>query len=251
VGDQLDFGLTTASSTLDNIKQTLLLFKDAINQVTASMETLEQTALHASKAVNDTRPLVTGAGEIVTTDVADAIENVQNTVAPRVDLAKTIDEAMTALSEFKIEQTILGFPLNFDLGIEYEPQVSLPQAVTDIAGSLAGMPEKLRALSGDIEAADENLGIISQDLEMISNDINAINASLAEIPGLLDSFVDNVNSAQIQIDSIRADLEDNWQLIKTGVVVLFIWLGLTQIAPFLWGYEMFSGRQIGGEDQEL
>ena len=33
-----------------------------------------------------------------------------------------------------------------------------------------------------------------------------------------------------------------------AVVIFFVWLGLTQIAPFLRGYEMLTGRRIGGRE---
>lgn len=249
IGDRLDAGLTTASDTLTNLEQTLDLSQDIVDQVVASLETLEQTALDAAKAIKDTQPMITSVAGLVTVDVAGAIERVQETVAPLVDLAETIDQALTALSEFKIEQSILGVPIVIDPGIEYDPDVPLPRTVNGIADSLAGVPEKLRALSGDVETADGNLEVISQDLALISEDIGEIKTSLAELPPLIDGFQANVASAKAQIEDIQTDLRDSWQLIKTGMIIFFIWLGLTQIAPFVRGYEMFAGRRYVGEQQ--
>jgi uncharacterized phage infection (PIP) family protein YhgE len=245
VGDQLDAGLVTAGGTLNNLEQTLELSKSIVDQVMASMNTLERTALYASQAIDETRPLIAGVGQLVRGDIADAIESAHEAVAPLVDLAGTIDEILTTLSEFKIEQSILGIDLSFDLGIEYDPEVSLPRAVNAIADSLAGVPEKLRALSDDIEGADENLGTISEDLALMASDIREISASLAELPPLIDSFQANVISAEIQLNEIQTDLRSSWRLIEAGVFVLFVWLGLTQVAPLLWGYEMCKGRRFG------
>jgi hypothetical protein len=238
VGDRLDAGLATAIGTFDNLEQTLQLSRDIVDQVVASMATLEQTALDASEAINAMRPMVTGAADLVTGDVADALESVQQTVARLVDLATTIDETLTAVSEFTIEEEILGVPIKIDPGIEYDPDGALSPAMASIADSLVGIPEKLRALSGDAEAADENLELISQDLALIAGDVKEMRGGLAELPSLIDGFQDNVASARDQIQSIKTDLRDSWKFIKTGMVVFFVWLGLTQIAPFLWGLEM-------------
>jgi methyl-accepting chemotaxis protein len=249
LGDQLDNGLTTTSETLDNLTKTLELTQDTLNQVSDSMDTLEQAALNVSRAMDDTRPMVKEIGQIVTGDVADAIESVQAAIGPLVDLTTTIDQVLKTLSEFKIEQTILGIPIAFDLGIEYDPDASLPDTVQSIADSIAGIPETLRDLSTSIETADRNLGVISTDLALIAGDVSEIKTSLSELPDLVDGFLGNVDSAQKQVQDIQTKLRDSWQLIKSGLLVFLVWLGLTQIAPFLWGYEMFTGRQLGEREE--
>jgi len=248
VGDRLDAGLDATSSTLDNLEQTLELSKDIVDQVVASMVTLEQAALDASKAIDDTRPMITDVSGLVTGDVADGLESVQETLAPVVDVAETVDDALRALSQFKIEQEILGVPIKIDPGIEYDPDVSLPRAVNGISDSLEGIPEKLRAMSGGVKAADENLEVIGEDLVLISGDIGEIRSSLAELPELIDGFQEDVINARAQVQDIQADLKDSWQLIKTGLIVFFVWLGLTQIAPLIWGVEMLRGRRMVAQD---
>lgn len=249
LGDELDAGLTAATETLDNLDSTLELSQAAVETAIASMDTLEQTALDASKAISDTRPLITGVSELVTGDVADALESVQQTIVPLVDLSATIDQALTALSQFKIEREILGVPITVDPGVEYDPDVSLPEAVNAIADSLVGIPERLRALEGDVENADGNLGAIGQDLALIAGNVGEIKTSLAELPVLIDGFQTNVSVAKAQIEAIQTGLSSNWQLIKTGMIVFFIWLGLTQIAPLMWGYDMLTERPVEEAEQ--
>ncbi len=255
VGDELDAGLTTSVETLDNLENTLELSQSTVEAVIASMDTLEQAALDASEAIDDTRPLITGIGDLVTIDVADALESVQQTLAGLADLAATIDRTLIALSQFRVEQEILGVPITVDPGIEYDPDIPLPEAVNAISDSLVGIPERLRALSGEIEASDSNLETIGQDLALISGDISEMRTSLEALPPLVDGFQDNVTVAKAQIIDIQSDLNSNWRLIRTGLVIFFIWLGLTQIAPLVRGYEMYSQQspteapaQAGGED---
>jgi ABC-type transporter Mla subunit MlaD len=248
VAAELDTGLLTASETLDNLDRTLQLTKDAVDQVAASLDTLEAALQNASKALDETRPMVKGVGEIVTGDVADSLISLQNTVDPLVSLSATIDTVLKGLSDFAVDQTILGIPVKFDLGIDYSPEASLPDTVQAIGDSIEGLPEALRVLSHDVETADENLGIISQDLARISKDLRTMKASLEDLPELIDGFSQNVESAQRQIQSIQAKLSDAIELFKTGLLVFFVWLGFTQIAPLLLGYELMTGSRPDGEE---
>jgi hypothetical protein len=240
LGDELDAGLTTAVETLDNLENTLELSQSTVEAVIGSMDTLEQTALDASEAIDDTRPLITGASELVTVDVADALESVQQTISGLVGLAATIDRTLMALSQFRVEEDVLGVPITIDPGIEYDPDIPLPEAVNAISDSLAGIPEKLRAFSGEIAISDSNLETIGQDLALISGDIQEMKTSLEALPPLISSFQDNVAVANAQVVDIQSELSSNWRLIRTGLVIFFIWLGLTQIAPLVRGYEMYS-----------
>jgi ABC-type transporter Mla subunit MlaD len=242
VAMELDVGLTTAADTLENLDRTLQLTNDVIDQVVASLDTVEDALSNASKALQETRPMVKDVGGIVTGDVADALESVQNAIDPLVSLSATIDTVLRGLSDFAVEETILGIPVTIDLGIEYDPEVSLPDTVQAIGDSIEGLPESLRVLSEDVENADANLGIISQDLTAISSDLGEIHNSLGELPDLVDGFSGNVDSAQEQIQSVQSRLNDAIQLVKTATIVFFVWLGLTQIAPLSWGYELIAGR---------
>jgi len=243
VATELDTGLVTAGDTLDNLDQTLQLTNDIVNQVVVSLDTLEDALFNASKALEETRPMIKDVGGIVTGDVANALESLQNTIDPLVSLSATIDTVLKGLSEFAVEQTILGIPVAFDLGIDYSPETSLPDTVQAIGDSIEGLPESLRVLTQGVEIADENLGIISQDLASISSDLSEMKASLGELPDLVDSFSDNVDSAQRQIQSIQSTLSDAIKLFKTGMVIFFVWLGFTQIVPLLWGYEFIAERR--------
>lgn len=243
VAVELDMGLTTATDTLDNLDRTLQLTNDVIDQVVASLDTVEDALSNASKALQETRPMVKDVGGIVTGDVADALESVQNSVDPLVSLSATIDTVLRGLSDFAVEQTILGIPVTFDLGIEYDPEVSLPDTVQAIGDSIEGLPESLRVLSEDVENANANLGTISQDLTAISSDLGEIRNSLAELPELVDGFSENVDSAQEQIQAVQSRLDDAIQLVKTATVIFFVWLGLMQIAPLSWGYELIAGHR--------
>jgi ABC-type transporter Mla subunit MlaD len=223
------------------------LTNDVIDQVVASLDTLEDALSNASKALQETRPMVKKVGEIVTGDVADSLESLQNAVDPLVSLSATIDTVLRKLSDFAVEQTILGIPVAFDLGIEYSPEASLPDTVQAIGDSVEGLPETLRVLSQDVDNADANLGVISKDLTSISSDLGEIRNSLGELPDLVDGFSDNVESAQEQIQSVQSKMSDAIDLVKTAMVIFFVWLGLTQIAPLSWGYGLIVGHRAGKE----
>ena len=188
VGQGLDQSLRLVSESLDTVLDTLALTKTTVGQVNGSMTTVETTATDLAQTINQTRPLLDQVSQIASSDVPDGIDAVQAALPNVAEVAGTIDTTLRVLNNFRIDQSILGFPIKYDLGINYNPVTPFDQSITAVGGSLDGIPERLRTLKIYLNVTDDNLATISQDVLNIAADLETINGSVADVQPLLDEY---------------------------------------------------------------
>ena len=228
----VDSSLSTFSSTLDTVSETLQLAQVTSVQISAGLRTAEVSVYDTARTITQTRPLITGTGEILTRDMANSIDSVQATLPTLAKLAGQIDRTLTLLSQAQI--------LGFGLGIDYNPSEPLDQSVDAISKSFDGIPAKLRGMSANIDTANRNLSAMSTNLTSIGVNLHAINTSLAQYPDLFAKYLDSAAAAKQRLQATQIELRSNLQIIKTGLLVFFIWLGLAQLAPLYLGFELLT-----------
>ena len=243
VSVEVDNGLRLTSESLDNVNATLLVAKDTIEDVNLTMGTVQTMTTNLAQTMNETGPLIEQSTVVATEQVPDSIEAVQEAIPALVDVAGTIDSTLTTLSRFKIEREILGFELNYDLGIDYNPEVRFDDAVVGIGDSLEGLPESLRALSVYLSIANENLDTISTDLLALSQDMERLNEDIAQLDPILDEYIRIVTELNDSLRSIRTQINEQVETAKNVTTIAFLWLGLTQIIPLYLGFELVTGQR--------
>jgi methyl-accepting chemotaxis protein len=238
IGNTLDANLQLTIQSLDTVNESLTLTRQTIRQIGAGLETLKVTGEQAASSLDDTRPMVEQISLVLTDDVAGGLETFQERLPDMVEVATTIDETLTTLSNFRIDRTILGIPLRYDLGINYNPQVPFAQSVEELGASMEGLPEELRVLETHLEVAGANLGEISANARQLSEDLGDINETMDELAPQLDDFTATLTEFADSARQIRADLALQLDTFQTVWVVVMVWLALTQIAPLYLGYEL-------------
>lgn len=251
LGDGIDATLELTSQSLDTVADSLLLTKSTVEDVTKSVDTVEITTSNLSTTISDTRPLIDQVSVVTTEDVPDSLEAVEDTLPNVAAVAGTIDDTLETLSGFSVNQTILGVNFGFDLGIEYAPEEPFDESINEIGGSLEGVPDRLRALEPFLATTNENFRIISDNVETLAGDLGAINENIEDVQPLLDDYLDIVYQTQDLVNQTRRGLRDQLRPVKTIVMVLFIWIGLTQVTPLYLGWELFSGRRDDVDEEEV
>lgn len=243
VGTQVDSGLQLTAESLDNVNATLLLAKNTVADVNVSMNTIQTTTLDLAQTLEETRPLIEQSTLVATEQVPDSIEAVQEAIPALTDVAGTIDSTLATLSRFRIDREILGFQFNYDLGINYDPEVPFDDAVVGIGDSLQGLPESLRALAVYLEVANDNLQTISDDIYLLSEDLERLNANITELDPILDEYIRLVTELNDTLRAMRQQISEQIEIARNVATIAFIWLGLTQLMPLYFGYELLSGKR--------
>lgn len=236
LGDSIDTTLVLTSDSLDTVAESLLLTKSTVEDVTNSVDTVEETTANLSTTISDTRPLLNQVSQVATQDVPNSLEAVQETLPNVAAVAGSIDDTLRLLSAFQLSQSVLGVDLGFDLGIEYDPEVPFDESIEEIGGSLEGVPDQLRALDPFLATTNENLGTISENISTLAVDLGEINENIEDVQPLLDDYLELVYRTSDLVNQTRSGLRAQLQPVKLIIMILFIWIGLTQVAPLYLGW---------------
>ena len=241
LGKGLEANLTLTLDGLDTVNESLILTKSTVGSLSEGLATVEDTAENVSVAIDDTRPLLQQASTVTTQRVPESIETFQEGLPALIEVAGTVDETMRTLSNFNVDRRILGIPLSFDLGVDYDPEVPFDETVEELGASLEGMPEQLRSLEESMSVTDDNMRAISRNVSEIGRDLSAINEDVAEIEPLLDEYISTVREISDALRQARLSVRRQLDQMRIVVTVIMVWFGLMQIAPLYLGWELFTG----------
>ncbi len=240
---QLDANLTAISANLETVEETFTLTKGIVDEVGNGLSTVAVIAEGAAETVDSTRPMLTELAQVVSRDVPSSLEAVESALPAMSRAAGLIEDTLTTLSELSIEQRILGIPIRFDLGLDYAPDARMDQSIGELGASLEGVPERLRELEEDIALADDSLQAISGDVAAVSSDLQAIDRRIAEVQPLLDEYVQIINDALHLVQRTQGSLGTILDALKLGLILVMVWLALSQLVPLYLGWELVTGRR--------
>jgi hypothetical protein len=256
VSKGVDNGLVLTVETLDTVSATLAQTQAVLVSINASLDTASQTTANLSQTVSDTVPLLDQVAVVVSDQLPENIEAIQAAIPNIAAVADVVDNTLTRLAAFEINQTI-PIPFNpieiqYDLGIEYDPEVPFGDSMEQLGTSLEGLPEELRALRAELEISAANLQTLSEDLNSASADLEAINSELAKFIPLLDRYLVVVDQVVEAVERTRTQLAANLQTIRMVGTILILALGLTQLAPLVVGWDLLTARNEPKEtDKEV
>ncbi|MCA9918616.1 MAG: hypothetical protein KC445_11730 [Anaerolineales bacterium] len=236
----LDDTLGLTGDSLATVEDTLDLARGTINDVNASLVTVEETADSLAKTIADTQPLLDEVAQIAGEDAPNSIESVQDAIPAVAEVAGVIDSTLLTLNDFKIEEDILGFELNYDLGVNYAPTVPFDETVAGLGTSLDGFPDRLRELEPSLTAANENLGSVSENIYAVSDDLAVINGRVAEVDPLLGQYVGIVQQLNGTLTNIRATVQAQSGNIRLALQLMFAWLGFLQFSLLYLGWDLMT-----------
>lgn len=243
VGLSLETTLVLASQSLTAIEETLIASKTTLAQLHGGLNTVDASLDNLAQTLTDSRPLLAEVSQVTAVDAANSIEAVQVAIPNMAEVAGMIDSTLTALSALQVERRVLGVPIRFDLGINYDPAVPFDQSITQLGDSLDGLPERMRGLETHLSTTSRNLAQISGNLNQMRRDLNAINDNIADVEPLLDNHIRLIVEANDLIRQTKLNIAAQTRSFKNIVTVLFVWAGLSQVAPLYLGWELVSGRR--------
>ncbi len=238
----LDENLTIVVESLDSVYALIDETTDVVSSTHRSLETVQHSTHDVGIALADARPLLWKTSKVVTIDVPDALDGVQDSMPSLVETAKSVDETLTWLSDFQFTiPNPFGPDWSYDLGISYDPEVPLNQAMEEMSGNLEGVPEDLRDMKESLNKTDANLVIVSDDLAILAGDLETLNQQIADINPRLESLASNIENVQQSFQAIQEKLPESFKAAQRVIGVILGLLILTQI-PFIYmGWLLISG----------
>jgi methyl-accepting chemotaxis protein len=243
LGGAAENALALISESLDTVDDTLILTKQTVGEVTEGLDTVGLAAVNLSDTINDTQPILEQVTQVAARDVPDSLETVQAAIPNVAQAAGAIDDTLKILNAFQVERSIFGVPIQFDLGIDYDPESPLSETVLELGQGLEELPVGLRALEDDLSTANESFLTIGDNVQTIAEDLERVNSSVSELEPLIDEYIRLAAESAELTRQTQAALSQQLQTAKLVTTLLFVWLGLSQLVPFYLSWELLGSHE--------
>lgn len=248
VTTSIDNTLRFTSDSLSTANETVTLTQDTIRQVGTGLNTASTATSNLSGAIGDSVPFLASISTLATQDLPNNLEAIQAALPNIIEVAGVIDQTLTTLSGIGFDRTIdlpfgQSIPLQWDLGIDYDPEQPFDEAIGSFETTLTGLPESLRDLDEDLTTTTDNLGVLSDNLLTISDDLDTINQSVAALVPLLDQYTVLITGLQTSITDAQQRIPAQLNTLRLGVIVGLVLLALSQLAGLYLGWELLSGHR--------
>ena len=237
-------GLDLAIDSLQTVSDSLTLARQTIADVHTSLETVQTTATDVAVSLEASQPMVADVAALAGQDLPRSVETIQAAIPNAAQAAEAIDSTLTTLNRFKIDTTILGFPIQYDLGIDYNPDVPFGESVLAIGRSLDDMPIRLRNLQTALEDTAVNLQTISEDMRSLSTDLDGINGRLLDFDPLITDYIRIVTETDDNLRLIRGQIDQQVSSAQFVITLGMVWLAVSQLVPLYLGLDLLTDGRL-------
>ena len=244
LSDGTKAGLDLAIDSLQTVSDSLTLARQTIADVHTSLETVQTTATDVAVSLEASQPMVADVAAIAGQDLPRSVETIQAAIPNAAQAAEAIDSTLTTLNRFKIDTTILGFPIQYDLGIDYNPDVPFGESVLAIGRSLDDMPIRLRNLQTALEDTAVNLQTISEDMRSLSTDLEGINGRLLDFDPLITDYIRIVTETDDNLRLIRGQIDQQVSSAQFVITLGMVWLVVSQLVPLYLGLDLLTDGRL-------
>ena len=249
-GNGIDDTLELLLQTMENTSETLSVTRVAIESSAETLETVQILTTNLTKTVEDTEPLLTHTNSMLTDEIPTSLDGVQETIPTLIAVANSIDDTLVTLNSFRIDESVLGFDINYSLGIDYAPDQPFDTAIAQIGDSLADIPDSLRGMETDMNNAIENMDTIQTDLGLLTADLAQMQAEINAFLPMIDEYTRLTTEISDNIRQTRSTLDNQMKTINNLILFGMVWLALFQLLPLYVGFELARGQEMVAAKKE-
>lgn len=225
--------LKTTSEGLVVTQQSLQSSVDLIGNLQTTVET-------TAEAIGSTNPMVDEIARLMKEDLPDTIRATQASLQTAQQSAATIDTVLRAMS---------GIPL-IGPSIGYDPDVSLSEALGQVADSLEDLPDSFIGMQDNLKNTQNNLQTFEADLTVMADSVGQIQSSVAQYDQVIGGYQDSLDQVLAQLDMLSANLPNIVRMLSIGLTAFLVWMAIAQLGLFTQGWELLTENREREEDEE-
>lgn len=207
----------------DSVEATELIVTTTVEAI----ESIESATSSGAGALDSVGQVIGNTANVVRGDLAGSIESVVDSLPALVDTGRVIDRTMRALSL---------------VGVDYNPEVPLNEALTDLEQSLRPMPDELRSQADALTAVRQEIDLIAVDADALAVTLEDALGDMAEAELVLESTAENVARAADSVTAIESELSTYNIIAKIAVVAAALALFAAALASLLLGLHFRRSR---------
>jgi septal ring factor EnvC (AmiA/AmiB activator) len=217
--------LATLDRALATTAEGLAIADTSLAEAGGTLTSLSATIADARRAIGEIEPSVGALRELTGTTLPESIASTRRALASARETARVADQVLGALSL---------------IGLSYNPEVPLNEAIAEVSEGLADVPGDLAAVSAGLDTSEESLSGLAADLGEVSAGLDAIGANVSQAALVVDQYQEIVAGLQADV-AATARAAPGWITATRWALALgLIWLGLSQIALLIQGWGMLE-----------
>jgi phage-related protein len=227
--------ISTLDQALTATADGLSIAENALGDTEEALASLSSTLTDATQAISDTQPALETLQDLTGTSLPEAISSSRQALASAQETARVADQVLGALSF---------------LGLRYNPEVPLNEAIGEVSASLADVPTELTNVAGRVGTASSNLDELTTDLEIVARDVDAIGTSVQSTGGVVAEYQRAVSTIQTEVAALREAAPGWITLIQWVSYLLLVWLALAQLSLLAYGRDLRERAEQQEAQQE-
>lgn len=229
--------LELASDVIDSVGGTVISVDAVLDDVSDGLRTTQQSMADASVTLTQLSALTSNLSDLVGEDIPASLDSVRSSLAPIRATAGLLDGTLTALSF---------------VGVDYDPEVPLDEAIDDLDARLAEIPQRLRDQAPLIDSAAESLSGFGGDTLTIAQDLSDLRTRLSEASFTVGSYRQTVAEADALLTDVESAVGSRLTVLRVAIVVLGLGLATTQTVPIAFGWWLLAqddSDTVGGDSK--
>lgn len=227
MGTSLTEGLALTSQALVAADSTIVVAADALDEVAGSMDGLATTSLIVGGTLESSHELLAEVAEITGEDIPASLDSFRSSIPGLVRAASAIDRTLRALNLFTTD--------------DYDPEVPLDEAISQLDEDLADLPDRLRRQAVLLERANDGMVGVSQRMYETAGDVVDLRMTLTRAADVLAEYETTTAEARELIAEITARVEAEVPLARTGVILVGVVLAISQVGSGVLAWLLWSG----------
>lgn len=230
LGTSLTDGLALTSQALAAADSTIVVAADALDEVAGSMDGLATTSLIVGGSLENSHDLLAEVAEITGEDIPASLDSFRSSIPGLVRAASAIDRTLRALNLFTSD--------------DYDPEVPLDEAISQLDEDLADLPDRLRRQAVLLERANDGMVGVTQRMYETARDVVDLRMTLTKASDVLAEYETTTADARELIAEVTARVEAEVPLARTGVVLMGVVLAVSQVGSGLLAWLLWSGTVV-------
>lgn len=218
----------------------LIVADKSLSNAQKDVTSLQNTVSSASRAIEDTVPLVDSLRALFGDTLPEAIQSIQTAIDSTQDASASIESTLQLLSTIPI------------LPIEpYQPEVTLTESLGEVSENLDPIPESFLEIESTLQTSQGNMTLIAAQVDIISRNVGELKNSLYQTQQVLSQYQAVVTTLEDQIIIIKSQLPGIINFLSWSGTIFFIWLGIMQLGLLTQGLERIHAQKAAQPKPDL
>jgi methyl-accepting chemotaxis protein len=215
--------LEITGEALSGVGTTVEVAADVIDTASRGLAVAGESLTGVADSTESVATVADSLAGLTAAEIPETIESVRGALRPLIGTARALDRTLRALSV---------------LGINYDPQTPLSQALQQIDDELAPLASEVRAQSSSLAEVRPTMEQLGTNLAILAGDLTAIETRLTEADRLLSDYRVLTERAQATIGQTTDQLRVRSTLGYLTIALLAV-AGMTLSAGMV-----VLGRQL-------